>query len=138
MTSSPERIDELLADSRCARVYDACLLLAGEKVKNQTNSEDLKSCVSRLGDYFVDNFDSVLPASKSGIFGMRSFLKVIGQKDLVDINQGNTTTNSNKSHKGGKKQTFSMKNYEYKTLPDDWNMSEYLKKFYKKIQTLMI
>ena len=130
LTSSPERIDELLGDSRSARAYDACVLLMGEKAT--INDTDLKSCLTRLGDYFVENFDSILDSSKSGIFAMRSFLKAIGKKDLVE-----SSTNSNSGQKGGKraaKEVFSMKNYDFKVVPDEWNMKEYLKKFYKKIK----
>lgn len=129
LTSTHEKIAHLLADNKSARAFDACILLSGEKSRNcdPENKADLAACFSRLGDYFIDNFDSIIDTVLEGIFAMRSFLKVVGKIDLVEA----TTTSNNKTTK---KAEFSLKNYELKVMPEDWNFGEYIKKFYKKIK----
>lgn len=135
LTSSTSRMDELLADTRCARAFDACVLLCAEKAHKAAsdNVATMKTCLTSLGDYFLDNMDSILATTKNGIFAMRSFLKVLGRKDQADVAAA-AGGGSNQRMGGKKPPVFSMKTYDYKVLPDEWNMNEYLNKFYKKLK----
>lgn len=140
--SSNDRVRELLTDSRSARAYDACLLVSGEKAakltsKSNTNAcNKLKECLTCMGEYFVTNFDEILD-TQMGIFAMRSFLKIIGKFDPLEAVASVAGSNSSGQQKNNNKRadkTFSMKTYEYKCLPDDWQLQEYLKKFYKLVK----
>jgi hypothetical protein len=135
LTNSPERIQQVLADTKTSRAFDAFLILASDKLKpssNEASIERLKDCLNKLGDYFVENFDSILD-NQSGIFAMRSFLKVIGGPDLLEQNVHSTNNNqSNKKRKGVNE--FRLKNLEIKVLPNEWELDTYIKKFYKNIK----
>lgn len=134
LVNSSDRIRELLSDSRSARAYDACLLLSGEKLKSVTadssTAESLKSCLTTLADYFLLNFDEILD-TQIGIFAMRSFLKVIGKSDPIESSSQQHGSNGQKT---AKRNEFSLRSYDFRTLPLEWNLHEYLKKFYKKIK----
>lgn len=141
-TGESERIRELLADNRSARAYDACILLSGEKAKKSTSpttSELLKTCLTTLADFFLAHLDDILE-TQTGVFALRSFVKVIGQVDPIEAAAAAAAASSvagggnQKPKRAGAKLKFSMKTYEFKCLPQEWQFNEYLKKLVKKIK----
>ena len=134
LTHDSERLDQLLADTRTSRAYEACLMLIGNKIKLSDKAEQidlLKSCMINLGDYFVSNLDTILE-SHNGIFSLRAFLRVIGNLDILEIVPNETNKKKNKN------QEFNIKNVCVKTVPLDWNLQVYIKKFSKFLKEMNI
>lgn len=149
ITNDKSKVDQLLRDQKISRAYDACLLLTGEKLKSahdknnsQTTVNKLNGCLTQLGDYFVENLESILE-SHNGIYALRSFLRIIGEPDLLDnstgIEDNNNNNNngkfsSNKSNAKRFANQFSLKHIQIRMLPEEWDMKKYVKKFYKLVK----
>jgi hypothetical protein len=145
LTFDSNKLNDYLSDSRVSRAYEACLALIGEKIAlakkvstNEDNLDKLKSLLSNLGNYLVENFESIIE-THNGVFALRYFLRVIGDEDVVEQTTTNLS-NTNKSNKKfqNKQSEFNIKNVQVKQIPKEWKLNKYLKKFSKKLDDLNI
>jgi hypothetical protein len=145
LTSDSNKLNDYLSDSRVSRAYEACLALVGEKIAlgkkvstNEENLDKLKSLLSNLGDYLVENFESIIE-THNGVFALRYFLRVIGDEDVVEQATSNNS-NTNKSNKKfqNKQNEFNIKNVQVKLVPKEWKLNKYLKKLSKKLDDINI
>ena len=133
ITLTPERLSELVNDRRISRAYEACLILAGEKITfaKSTSPEDtadlekLKQSLTNLAEYLLENFQSILE-TENGVFALRSFLRIVGQPDQLETAAANETRSNTKNKF---KKEFNVKNLSVKLVPDEWKLSKYIKKF---------
>jgi hypothetical protein len=145
LTSDSNKLNDYLSDSRVSRAYEACLALVGEKIAsakkvstNEENLDKLKNLLSNLGDYLVENFESIIE-THNGVFALRYFLRVIGDEDVIE-QATSYNSNTNKSNKKfqNKNNEFNIKNIQVKQVPKEWKLNKYLKKLSKKLDNINI
>jgi hypothetical protein len=147
MTNDARLIGECVDDQRISRAYEACMIFAGEKCDSKLlaaseSSEaeskadcfrKIKHAMSNIGNYLVEHMDTTI-STQSGIFALRTFLKVIGEIDQLEQPtqqpQSKKVANTNKFGAHGRQPTveFSVKNSSIKRLPVEWKLEKFIKK----------
>ena len=129
LISDENKLEEYISDRRISRAYEACLTCFGHKFSKNPTAEQAeigKECLKTLGKFLVKNFENILD-SENGIFTLRCFLRIIGNKDLFETPPPNQQS-KNKKNKFQKTE-FNIRNVEIKVIPDEWKLEKFLKKF---------
>ena len=141
ITQSTQRLEEFLSDRRISRAYEACLIVMGDKVASKSENYDsnintLKKSVSNLASYLKENFEAILE-NQNGIFALRSFLRIIGQPDVLET-PASMDTNKKRPNRFKKQVEFSIKDIQPKMIPNEWKLDKYIKKFAKNLQNINV
>ena len=143
LTQSNERIELLLNDTKTSRAFDSCLILCGDKVKltseenYEVNIDKFKAALDRLSEYFMANIENML-VTQSGVFALRSLLRIIGQPDPLDEQFNRSFAANAKKFQPQKQNEFSIKNVAPKLLPAEWKIRKLIKKLAKILNEINI